>query len=72
MQSKTMTLSSKLVLHFVRFLSLQLLCINLVVNCYWYLIALVLDLSVLEAWQRWGIVYSVARASTWLGLARWA
>ena len=28
MQSKTMTLSSKLVLHFVRFLSLQLLCIS--------------------------------------------
>ena len=46
MQSKTMTLSSELVLHFVRFLSLQLLCINLVINCYWCLIALVLDLSV--------------------------
>ena len=46
MQSKTMTLSSKLVLHFVRFLSLQLLCINLVVNCYWCLIVFVLDLSV--------------------------
>ena len=30
MQSKTMTLSSKLVLHVVRFLSLQLFCINLV------------------------------------------
>ena len=46
MQSKTMTLSSKLVLHFVRFLSLQLLYINLVVNYYWCLIALVLNLSV--------------------------
>ena len=46
MQSKTMTLSSELVIHFVRFLSLQLLYINLVVNCYWCLIALVLDLSV--------------------------
>ena len=46
MQSKTMTLSRELVIHFVRFLSLQLLCINLVVNCYWCLIALVLDLSV--------------------------
>ena len=46
MQSKTMTLSSKLVLHFVRFLSLQLLCINLVANYYWCLIALVLNLSV--------------------------
>ena len=46
MQSKTMTLSRELVIHFVRFLSLQLLCINLVVNCYWCLIALILDLSV--------------------------
>ena len=46
MQFKTMTLFSELVIHFVRFLSLQLLCINLVINCYWCLIALVLNLSV--------------------------
>ena len=30
----------------MRFLSLQLLCINLVVNCYWYLIALILNLFI--------------------------
>ena len=46
MQSKTTTLFSELVIHFLRFLFLQLLCINLVVNYYWYLIALILNLSI--------------------------
>ena len=35
-------------------------------------VSIIVKWLMLGAWQRWGIVYSVARASTWLGLARWA